>query len=110
MRYRTLTIAVGGALALTGLGGTGFALAQPSDEERPSGASSHHPSSASAKRDDSDRGDGPMHRGQMGARRGEMRRMHETMAKDPAMVRMHASMMRDVDMRRMHDEGMGREG
>lgn len=42
MRHRTLTVAVGSALALTALGGSGLALAQSGGDERAAGGGPHH--------------------------------------------------------------------
>ncbi len=104
MRHRTLTLTVGGVLALTGLGGTGLALAQSNDEERPSAANPHHVVGAAEK------GPSVAHHLRGNEMRGAMRRLHQDMTKDPAMVRMHRTMLRDADMRRMHHEAVGGEG
>ncbi len=102
MRKRTLTVAVGSALALTAFGGTGLALAQSGGEDRPTGGGPHHAMGAQEK-GGSAAGPG------MSLSRGEMRRRHETMTKDPAMQHMHRMMTRDPGMGRMHKR-MGGEG
>lgn len=104
---RTLIVAVGTTMALTAFGGTGLALAQSGGAERAPGGGPHHAMSAPEK-GSSSAGHHRMPGPGMGLSRGEMRRLHQTMTKDPAMQGMHRMMMRNGDMRRCTTTWAGR--